>query len=87
MLRKNHIVGLCCAFMMLINVGGASAQDKHAGYYYPIPQTNEVYKARIETLPEATRSARIAFVVALTNQALRAPYPPRYAVFAKGGGG
>ncbi len=64
--------------------GMASAADRHAGYYYPEPQTREAYRARSETLPDASRSARLKFVNELTAQMLSAPYPPQIAVFAKG---
>lgn len=59
--------------------------DRHEGYYYP-PLRNppEIYKARATTLPEANRKRRIAFVTALTNQMMRNPYPPPFALFAKG---
>ena len=62
----------------------ASAADRHAGYYYPEPATRETYKARTLTLGEADRKMRIAFIVTLTNQMLKRPYPPGLAVFVKG---
>jgi len=59
--------------------------DRHEGYYYPPLSTSpEVYNARAITLPEASRKRRIAFVTALTNQMMRNPYPPPFAIFAKG---
>jgi hypothetical protein len=65
--------------------GPAGAQDdRHVGYYYPEPQSREVYKARAKSLPEAGRSQRILFVTAVTNQLLARPYPPTAAMFAKG---
>ena len=64
--------------------GAAAAGDRHAGYYYPEPATSEVYKARSDTLPQASRTMRIAFVTGITNQLLKRPYPPQNAIFAKG---
>jgi len=58
--------------------------DRHAGYYYPEPQTQEVYVARAQTLHDSDRTRRLAFVTALTQQQLVAPYPPGLAIFAKG---
>jgi len=59
--------------------------DRHEGYYYPPLQgAPEIYKARAVTLAEASRTRRIAFVTALTNQMMRNPYPPPFAIFAKG---
>jgi hypothetical protein len=60
------------------------ADDRHAGYYYPTPQTVETYVARAKTLPDSNRTRRIGFVVQLTRQMLNNPYPPEFAVFAKG---
>lgn len=61
-----------------------SAADRHAGYYYPAPQSQETYIARAQTLPDVNRRARIGFVTGLTSQMLRNPYPPEFAIFAKG---
>ncbi|WP_420549957.1 molybdopterin-guanine dinucleotide biosynthesis protein A [Curvivirga sp.] len=60
------------------------AQDKHAGYYYPTPQTTEVYKGRTPVFPEATELSRLAFVTALTKQSTSSPYPPEFVIFSKG---
>ncbi len=58
--------------------------DRHAGYYYPVPQSREVYTARAKQLPDSSRIRRLAFVTALTSQMLKNPYPPPFAMFAKG---
>ncbi|MCZ6859651.1 MAG: molybdopterin-guanine dinucleotide biosynthesis protein A [Alphaproteobacteria bacterium] len=59
--------------------------DRHEGYYYPpLQNPPEIYKARATTLPEANRKRRLAFVTALTNQMMQNPYPPPFALFAKG---
>jgi hypothetical protein len=58
-----------------------AAQD---GYYYPIPQTQEYYRPRIEQYPSATKVSRIAFTTGLTNQMTAGPHPPRFAIFPKG---
>ncbi len=65
-------------------VPDALAQDRHAGYYYPSPNSEEVYKARARTLPEASRSLRIRFVTGVTQQLQARPFPPTTAMFAKG---
>jgi len=67
----------------------AQAQDKidrHEGYYYPEAVSQETYVARAVTLPQATRESRIGFVTGMTAQQLRAPFPPQFAIFAKGDG-
>ena len=38
--------------------------DRHAGYYYPAPSSREVYRARPERTPEASRPLRVGFVTA-----------------------
>jgi hypothetical protein len=63
---------------------GADDGDRHAGYYYPEPTSEETYHARAVTLPDSDRSRRLAFVTLLTQQQLSAPYPPSAAMFAKG---
>jgi len=64
--------------------GVAAAGDRHAGYYYPTPQSREVFTARAKTLPGSDRRRRIAFVTGLTGRMLKNPYPPGIAIFAKG---
>jgi hypothetical protein len=81
---SRRLLGLLCALSAQGFSGAAQAEDRHAGYYYPPAETSEVYQARSETLPDSDRTRRIGFVVQLTKQMLSHPYPPEYAVFAKG---
>lgn len=60
------------------------AQDRHAGFYYPSPQSIETYVSRATALPDAGRRQRIGFVVSVVDQMNRRPYPPVVSVFAKG---
>lgn len=69
---------------MAIVPSAANAGDRHAEYYYPTPQSEETYKARARTLEGSSRRSRIAFVTGLTNRMLQNPYPPEFAIFAKG---
>jgi hypothetical protein len=62
----------------------ASAQDRHAGYYYPVPKTEETYTARARTLPESDRDRRLGFVVAFMAEMRAEATPQRYVLFAKG---
>ena len=77
------LVGLMAACAAMAS-STASAGDRHVGYYYPEPATSEIYEARAATLPDASRKRRILFVTELTNQMMNNPYPPPFAVFAKG---
>jgi len=65
-------------------LAAAEASDRHVGYYYPFPATNETYEARAEILPDSNRARRIGFVTELTNQMMASSYPPPFALFAKG---
>ncbi len=66
-------------------VPATAENDRHAGYYYPKPETIEEWTSRAVTLPDSNRGRRIAFVTALTNEVLSKPYPPQFVMFAKGG--
>lgn len=58
--------------------------ERHIGYYYPEPGSSEVYNARAETMPQASRALRLGFVTGFTGKQLEAPYPAPYVMFAKG---
>lgn len=58
--------------------------ERHAGYYYPPPETTETYIARATPLAGAVRRRRLGFVTALSAEMQGRPYPPDYVVFAKG---
>jgi len=66
------------------NIAATAAADRHVGYYYPEHGPAEIYEARAQTLEEANRTLRIAFVTGLSNQQFTQPYPPQIAIFAKG---
>ena len=74
--------------LVLVSIGltapADAVDDRHAGYYYPVPQSSEVYNARAQTLEEADHTLRVGFVTGVTNQALSRPHPPTVAMFAKG---
>jgi hypothetical protein len=77
-----------CLAVMAVCCGGARADevsgDRHAGYYYPVPESSESYTARVNRLIDSDRNRRIAFVTGLTNELLTQKYAPSYAIFAKG---
>jgi hypothetical protein len=72
------------AFVLAGIAASASADDRHAGYYYPTVTSTEIYEARAATLADATRDLRVQFIVNLTQQMLSKPYAPDYVIFAKG---
>jgi hypothetical protein len=85
-----HRLGIVAAtaLLMAVPLSAPGAQevpdDRHAGYYYPAPQSTETYTARVVTLPDSDRVRRLGFVTGLTQQLLTLPYQPDYAVYAKG---
>tara|TARA_R110002072_G_scaffold43737_8_gene122727 strand:- start:2638 stop:3114 length:477 start_codon:yes stop_codon:yes gene_type:complete len=69
----------------LLFPAAVSADDRHAGYYYPEPGSEETYRARARTLPNSDRDRRLGFVVGFMGDLAKDPAPQRFAVFAKGG--
>ena len=62
-----------------------SANDRHAGYYYPKPVTTEAYRSRTRTLPDASRQARVAFVTSITKSMTKnCSSPLQFAMYSKG---
>ena len=86
------LASMIAAAMMIAVFGAASGAavaeekitDSHAGYYYPPLTSSETYEARATIMPDADRSQRLKFINNLTEQLLTRPYPPQYAIFAKG---
>jgi hypothetical protein len=70
--------------ILLLAASPAAADQDRQDYYYPAPQSSEVFDRTLAPAPEADRGVRIAFVTQVTQQQLAAPSAPRYAVFAKG---
>ena len=63
---------------------GQGTTERQPNYYYPQPQTREVYVSQATILSDSDRDRRIGFVIGLTQQMLANPYPPSVAIFAKG---
>lgn len=68
----------------LIFSSAARADDRHEGYYYPTPATVEEYEARAPLLDGNDRGRRLNFVSGIVAEIAASPYPPTYAIFAKG---
>ncbi len=85
MLQRLVHIFAATALLTASMVSSALATDRHEGYYYPEVETRETYVARAQTLPSSDRSARVNFVTQLTLAQTASPYPPEYAIFAKGG--
>lgn len=86
-IRAVFVLSLFLAAALAMSAGGgARAESRHEGYYYPPTNSEETYVARVDTMPEANRRTRVAFVTGLTAQQSRSAYPPTYHLFAKGDG-
>ena len=78
------LAGFTTPAMAQDDADGERSVDRHVGYYYPMPQTEETYVARATTLADSDRSRRLEFVTLLAMQQMSAPYPAGLAIFAKG---
>ncbi len=80
------IAGAIIGGLAVLSGGPLAAQpvDRHEGYYYPPVSSQEAYVSRAQTLKDSTRTRRLGFVSGLTQQLAEQPYPPPYAIFAKG---
>ena len=81
-MRLRTAVAAACLGLTLAWPGAAA--DRHAGYYYPEVTSSEAYRSRAQVLEQASRAARLSFIVGLTAAQGGRPHPPRYAIFAKG---
>ena len=78
-------LSLFVALAFVCFVVPVSANDRHAGYYYPKPVTTEAYRSRTRTLPDASRQARVAFVTSITKSMVKnCSYPPQFAMYSNG---
>ncbi len=62
----------------------APPADPHDGYYYPAPQSSESYSSAAEVMSDTSRVRRLAFVTGMTEKMFKDPFPPPFAIFAKG---
>ena len=62
----------------------AASDDKYIGYYYPKPNSTEVYESTMQTIAGADRPQRVQFVTVVSQGTIQSAYRVPYAVFAKG---
>ncbi|MEM9333007.1 MAG: hypothetical protein AAGA53_16920 [Pseudomonadota bacterium] len=77
-------LGALLGFVLSLSVTVVYAEDRHIGYYYPDPQSEETYRAPLPELPGVSRLSRVGFVTQLDQLQKKKPYPPSYHMFAKG---
>ena len=87
MRRICHAAALA-ALWALAALGSGRAADtsteSHSSYYYPPPQAVETYHSLVGTMGDANRLRRLAFVTGMSERMFKNPYPPPFAIFAKG---
>lgn len=83
---SSKIMALAGVLLILLSASGspAGAEDAHAGYYYPAPQTREDYVSSLSVALDAGERSRAAFVIALAAQQEKLGHLPGYHLFAKG---
>jgi hypothetical protein len=62
----------------------APAEDRYVGYYYPKPNSTEIYESAMQTIAGVDRAQRIQFVTVVSQGTIQSAYRVPYAVFAKG---
>jgi hypothetical protein len=62
----------------------ASTEDKYIGYYYPKPNSTEVYESAMQTIAGVDRAQRVQFVTVVSQGTIQSAYRVPYSVFVKG---
>jgi hypothetical protein len=65
-------------------VVAAPADDRYVGYYYPKPNSTEVYESAMQTVAGVDRAQRVQFVTVVSQGTIQSSYRVPYAVFVKG---
>ena len=68
----------------LLFAGSGSAAETHAGYYYPAPQTYELYVSPLPMLRDVTKLSRVGLLVGLNARQYKRAFAPGYHMFGKG---
>lgn len=62
----------------------ATDEDKYIGYYYPKPNSTEVYQSAMQPVGGVDRAQRVQFVTVVSQGTIQSSYRVPYAVFVKG---
>jgi hypothetical protein len=63
---------------------GAATEDRYVGYYYPKPNSTEVYESAMQTIAGVDRPQRVQFVTVVSQGTIQSAYRVPYSVFVKG---
>jgi hypothetical protein len=59
-------------------------EDRYVGYYYPKPNSTEVFESSLQTIAGVDRPQRVQFVTVVSQGTIQSAYRVPYAVFVKG---
>ena len=62
----------------------AATEDGYVGYYYPKPNSTEVFQSSLQTIAGVDRPQRVQFVTVVSQGTIQSAYRVPYAVFVKG---
>ena len=62
----------------------ANDGDRYVGYYYPKPNSTEVYESTMQTIADVDRPQRVQFVTVVSQGTIQSAYRVPYSVFVKG---
>jgi len=62
----------------------APTEDRYVGYYYPKPNSTEVFQSSLQTIAGVDRPQRVQFVTVVSQGTIQSAYRVPYAVFVKG---
>lgn len=68
----------------VLSASAANAAETHAGYYYPAPQTFELYVSPLPVLRDVTKLSRVGLLVGLNERQYKRGFAPGYHMFGKG---
>jgi hypothetical protein len=62
----------------------AADEDRYVGYYYPKPNSTEIYQSSMQTIQGVDRAQRVQFVTVVSQGTIQSAYRVPYSVFVKG---
>jgi hypothetical protein len=62
----------------------AAAEDRYVGYYYPKPNSTEMYESPMQTVTGVDRTQRVQFATVVSQGTIQSSYRVPYSVFVKG---
>jgi len=75
---------LLSGMVVLASVSLSMASETHAGYYYPEPQSFELYVSPLPILRDVTKLSRVGLLVGLNERQYKRAFAPGYHMFGKG---